>query len=156
MAKGAKGKYHEWLKPDGLLLLEGWARDGLTNEQIAAKIGINPDTLYDWKNRFPDISEALKRSREIVDREVENALLRSALGAHYTVKKPIKLKKTMRDGTKMIEEEHIEYVDEDVFIPPQNVAQIFWLKNRRPKDWRDRPLAIADDAERISIIDDFR
>ena len=152
----AKGKYHEWLEPDGLLLLQGWARDGLTYEQIAHNIGITPDTLYTWIARFPVIAEALKKTREMVDREVENALLNSALGAHYTVKKPIKLKKTMRDGTTMIEEEHIEYVEEDVFIPPQNVAQFFWLKNRKPKDWRDRPVALDAEAERISIIDDFR
>lgn len=152
----AKGKYHEWLEPDGLLLLQGWARDGLTDEQIAHNIGINTATLYEWKKRFTEIDNALKKTKEIVDREVEAALYNSAVGHHYTVKKPIKLKKTMRDGTKMIEEEHIEYVEEDVFIPPQNVAQFFWLKNRKPKDWRDKPLAIADDAERITIIDDFR
>lgn len=152
----AKGKYHEWLEPDGLLLLQGWARDGLTEKQISEKMGISYSTFNEWKARFPQIPEALKKTKEIVDREVEAALYNSAVGAHYTVKKPIKLKKTMRDGTKMIEEEHIEYVEEDVFIPPQNVAQFFWLKNRKPKDWRDKPLAIADDAERITIIDDFR
>ena len=152
----AKGKYHEWLEPDGLLLLQGWARDGLTDAQIAQKMGIAYQTLSIWKSRYHEIYEALKKTKEIVDREVEAALYNSAVGAHYTVKKPIKLKKTMRDGTKMIEEEHIEYVEEDVFIPPQNVAQFFWLKNRKPKDWRDKPLAIADDAERITIIDDFR
>ena len=152
----AKGKYHEWLEPDGLLLLQGWARDGLTEEQISKNIGIDPSTFRVWKNRFPAIQAAIKKSREIVDREVENALLKSALGAHYTVKKPIKLKKVMRDGTKMIEEEYIDYVEEDVFIPPQNVAQFFWLKNRKPKDWRDKPVALDAEAERISIIDDFR
>lgn len=59
----AKGKYQRWLEPDGLLLLEGWARDGLTDEQLAEKMGINPATLYDWKNKHPEISEALKRAR---------------------------------------------------------------------------------------------
>ena len=152
----AKGKYHEWLEPDGLLLLQGWARDGLTEKQISEKMGISYLTFNEWKARFPQIPEALKRTKEIVDREVEAALYNSAVGHHYTVKKPIKLKKTMRDGNKMIEEEHIEYVEEDVFIPPQNVAQFFWLKNRKPKEWRDRPIALDAEAERISIIDDFR
>ena len=45
----AKGKYEYWLSPEGLLKLEGWARDGLIDEQIAANAGINPATLYDWK-----------------------------------------------------------------------------------------------------------
>lgn len=62
----AKGKYERWLEPDGLILLEGWARDGLTDEQIATKIGINPATLYDWKNKFPKISEALKKVKKLL------------------------------------------------------------------------------------------
>lgn len=45
----AKGKYLEWLTKEGLLKIEGWARDGLTDEQIAEKIGIQRQTLYDWK-----------------------------------------------------------------------------------------------------------
>lgn len=48
----AKGKYQRWLEPDGLLLLEGWARDGLTDEQIAGNIGITATTLYEWKTDF--------------------------------------------------------------------------------------------------------
>ena len=79
----AKGKYQEWLTPDGITRLEAWARDGLTDEQLAAKIGITAATLYDWKNKYPEISEALKRGKEIVDRQVENALLKRALGYRY-------------------------------------------------------------------------
>ena len=80
----AKGKYQRWLEPDGLLLLEGWARDGLTDEQIAGNIGITATTLYEWKNRFPEISEALKKGKEVVDYQVENALLSSALDGNTT------------------------------------------------------------------------
>lgn len=69
----AKGKYQEWLTPDGITRLEAWARDGLTDEQLAAKIGITAATLYDWKNKYPEISEAPKRGKEVVDIEVENA-----------------------------------------------------------------------------------
>ena len=70
-----KGKYEYWITPEGLLKIEGWARDGLVDEQIAENIGIRAGTLYDWKNRFPDISEALKKGKEVVDRQVENALI---------------------------------------------------------------------------------
>ena len=76
----AKGKYQRWLEPDGLTLLEGWARDGLTDEQIAHNMGISTATLYDWKNKFQDISEALKKGKEVVDIQVKNALLKRALG----------------------------------------------------------------------------
>ena len=79
----AKGKYERWLEPDGLLRLEGWARDGLTDEQIAHNIGIAPKTLYEWKKRYGEICKALKKGKEVVDIQVENALLKRALGYEY-------------------------------------------------------------------------
>ena len=75
----ARGKYEYWLTEDGLLLLEGWARDGLTDEQLAEKMGIGARTLYDWKLKYPQISQALKKGKEVVDIQVENALLKRAL-----------------------------------------------------------------------------
>ena len=90
---GAKGKYQEWLEEDKLILLEGWKRDGLTDEQIAHNIGINTATLYDWKKKYTKISEALKKGREISDYIIENALFQRARGYTATVKKAIKVKK---------------------------------------------------------------
>ena len=81
--RGRRGKYEDWLTEDGLLKVQGWARDGLSNEQIAHNIGINKDTLYEWQKRFSDFSDALKKGKEVVDREVENALLKRALGYEY-------------------------------------------------------------------------
>ena len=80
----AKGKYTYWLTDEGLVKLEGWARDGLTDEQISQNCGITATTLYEWKNRFPEISEALKKGKEIVDYMVENALLKSAMEGNVT------------------------------------------------------------------------
>lgn len=77
-------KYTEWITEEGLIKIEGWARDGLTDEQIATNIGIKRPTLYDWKNKYSDISDALKRGKEVVDRQVENALFKSAVGYEYT------------------------------------------------------------------------
>lgn len=65
---------------EGLLQLEAWARNGLTDEQIAANMGIAPKTLYRWKERYPQIMQSLKRGKAIVDIQVENALLKRALG----------------------------------------------------------------------------
>lgn len=76
----AKGKYAYWLTDEGLTLLRQWARDGYTDDQIAGRIGINRGTLYDWKRRFPDFDNALKKGKEIIDGEVEEALIKSALG----------------------------------------------------------------------------
>lgn len=122
----AKGKYQEWLTPEGLLKIEGWARDGLTDEQIAEKIGINRDTLYRWKKEYPDISDALKKGKEVVDRQVENALLKRALGYQYTEKTVEKSNDGIKVKTTVKE------------VVPDTTAQIFWLKNRRPDLWRDK------------------
>jgi hypothetical protein len=56
-----------------------------------------------------------------------------------TVKKAIKVKtKKNKPGVGLIEEEHIEMVDEEQYIPPVPAAQFFWLKNRRPDKWREK------------------
>ena len=60
MNKIARGKYQEWLEQDNLLMIEGWARQGLTDEQIAKNMGIKKSTFYDWLKKYPDISESLK------------------------------------------------------------------------------------------------
>lgn len=122
------------------MLLEGWARDGLTDEQIAKNIGINPATLYKWIDKYSEIGKSIKKGKAPVDFEVENALLKSALGYYVTVKEPIKVKtEKLKNGVGKVIEEHIEIVEKEIYIPPQNTAQIFWLKNRRPDKWRDKP-----------------
>lgn len=130
----------EWLKEDNLKRLTGWARDGLTDKQIAEKkIGITEQTFCTWKKNHERIYLALKEGKQPVDTEVENALLKSALGHTTTVRKPIKLRTVKeKDGMKLTEE-HIEYVDEEIYTPPQVVAQIFWLKNRKKDYWKDKP-----------------
>ena len=102
MAKvGRKTKYDDFIDRKGLVLVEGWARDGLTDLQISKNIGVAMSTFCDWKNKHPEFSEALKRSKDVADYEVENALFKKAKLGDVT-------------------------------------AQIFWLKNRKPKQWRDK------------------
>ncbi|MGL4644670.1 MAG: transposase [Vagococcus fluvialis] len=158
---GARGKYQEWLTDEGLLKLEGWARDGLVNEDIAKMIGINPDTLYTWINKYPEISESLKRGKEVVDRQVENALLRRAIGYSYeeqeyatfpleddeyyeALETHIQNYKFMnpeatdidiqleRDNFPKVKKVLIKSKTKEVI--PDTTAQIFWLKNRKPDD----------------------
>ncbi len=125
----ATGKYQKWLEPDGLLLLEAWARDGLTDEQIADKCDVAVSTLYEWKKRYSEISEALKKGKEPVDIEVENALLKRALGYRYT-----ETTRELNPATQCLE------VTKEVTkeVTPDVTAQIFWLKNRKPEVWRDK------------------
>lgn len=118
-----KGKYHDWVTEEGLIKIEGWARDGLTNEQIASNIGINPDTLYEWMKKFTEVKGAIKQGKEVVDRQVESALLKRALGYSYD-------EITYESG------KEVKRVTKEVH--PDTTAQIFWLKNRKPKEWRDK------------------
>ena len=59
----AKGKYEYWITEEGLLKIEGWARDGLTDEQIAHNMGINIATLYAWKKKYSEIYKSLKKRK---------------------------------------------------------------------------------------------
>ena len=120
-------KVEEWLEKDKLILLEGWARDGLTEEQIAKNMGIGRTTLYEWKKKEPNIANTLKKGKEVIDFEVENALLKKALGYTVTLNK----QKVTKDGD-------VVDIQEDVHIAPDTTAQIFWLKNRKPDKWRDK------------------
>lgn len=115
-------------------MIEGWARDGLTDEQIAFNIGISRSTLSEWKKKYTDISDTLKRGKEVIDRQVENALLKRALGYKY--------KETTRELITDKETGHSELVVTKVVekeVVPDTTAQIFWLKNRKPSNWKDKP-----------------
>lgn len=138
---GRKGLYEDWLTDDGLLQIKGWARDGLTNEQIAHNIGITGRSFAEWVSRFPSISSALKKGKAPVDIEVENALLKRALG--YEVEETITEVEETPTGRADAEGRPLMRVKKHVrkvkrHIPPDVTAQIFWLKNRRPGKWRDK------------------
>ena len=123
----AKGKYQEWLKPEKLILIEGWARDGLTDEQIAKNIGISKQTFYDWKKKYADFSDSLKNGKEVIDIQVENSLLKRALGYEYE-----EVSEKFEGG--ILTERKITKKQ----VVPDTTAQIFWLKNRKPSVWRDK------------------
>lgn len=146
----AKGKYQEWLTDEGLLLLEGWARDGLTDEQIAAKIGIGYSTLQAWKVKYQDILDTLKRGKDVVDRQVENALLKRALGYKYDeITKEISIDPSTGEErlkvTKIVTKE----------VQPDTTAQIFWLKNRKPDEWRAKRDVEDGDKMELERLDDI-
>ena len=134
---GRRGKYLDWVTEEGLLKIQGWARDGLVDKQIAQNIGISEQTLNVWKKKYPAISESLKKGKEVVDRAVENALLKRALGYKYDeVTKEIVEKKNPETGEYEPTLVPVKVVTKEV--QPDTTAQIFWLKNRRPDLWRDR------------------
>lgn len=162
----ARGKYQEWLTDEGLIKIEGWARDGLTDEQISENMGIAPKTLYRWKDNYSQICQALKKGKEVVDHQVENALFKRAIGYEYT-ERTAKVVDRDRDVVESerrefenrykldhpeadLQEvkdaaikavptrERIVFLEVDKQVAPDTGAAAFWLKNRKPDVWRDK------------------
>lgn len=127
-----KGKYEKWLEPDGLIRIEGWKRDGLSDEQIAHNMDISYSTLRTWRDRYPAVSAALKKGKEVVVYEVENALHKRALGFE-TEEVTEEIRKDEKGKTV---ERHVKRVKKQ--IAPDTGAAIFLLKNLRPDKWRDK------------------
>lgn len=136
----ANGRAEEWQEEEKLLLLEGWARDGLTDEQIAENIGISVRTLYRWKLQYCQICHALKKGKDAADREIENALFKRAKGYDFT--------ETRVKYQNNIEVERTEIVKH---IPGDTTAQIFWLKNRKPEYWGNGGKFSEDVEEQIQF-----
>lgn len=139
----------EWLEEDNLMLLECWARDGYTFQDIANRIGITVRALSKWRDQFPEINEALKRGREIIDYKVENALLKAALG--YKTKESRVLIETDRKNGDLVREERETTIKE--VAPNVNACQV-WLYNRKPELWkknRDNTIELNEDDSSIQI-----
>lgn len=155
--------------------------DGLTDEQIAKNIGVTPSTLYEWKKKYSEFSEALKRGKEVVDRQVENALLKRALGYQYVERKsePVQmsneehhalqeaamkrfkldnpeatLEEIRAHGLSISKYKMVVVEEKTKEVIPDTTAQIFWLKNRKPEQWRDTPLQQLQ-AEKLKAETDF-
>ena len=127
-------KISDWETPESLELIKGWARDGVTDKDIAHNIGIAENTFCRWKKRSPAIVEALRESKPVADRKVESALFRSALGYSYT-----EVTRERDDTGAMVVTKEVTKE-----VKPNTTAQVFWLKNRLPEIWRDHPELTAD------------
>jgi transposase-like protein len=140
---GAKDKYITLKIADRLPEIEGWARDGLIDKEIAARIGVSQQTLWNWRNKYPELGEALKRGKEVIDAEVENSLLKRALGYTYDEVTEIE---SEQGFTRKVIRKH---------VAPDTTAQIFWLKNRKPAQWRDKQEIKHEGEMNITFVDDL-
>ena len=170
----AKGKYEKWLEKDNLTRLKAWARDGLTDEQIAQNMDVGVSTLYKWKNKYVEIREALKGSKEIVDAEIEESLI-STMKKHTLTTityKMVKKDKLVLQGERQefmnrYKLDHPEASKQDILIAtakavdvyeqipqiktvtevdPNVSSMIFWLKNRKPDVYRDQTFKKLNEA----------
>ena len=133
----AATKYETVVLPN-MTLIGKWARDGATDKEIAKRLGIGFSTFCLYKSKSLELLETLKRGKEIVDAEVENALLKRALGYEY---EEITQERKGDNGELVVTKKVKKQVVPDV------TAQIYWLKNRVPDKWRDDPAPSNGDGE---------
>ena len=112
------------------------ASEGYTLAEIADVLGVSDRTIYAWIKEIPKFSQTLKMGKHIADKRVEDSLYKRALGYEYTEVKT--------------EDVEINTANESIKLPAQKItrtkklivpdvtAQIFWLKNRKPDEWRDK------------------
>ena len=170
----AHAEYKKWLEPDNLTRLRSWARDGLTNEQIAKKIGVRRQTISEWSKKYPDIADALKKGKEVVDSEIEDSLI-SVMKKHTITttqykmvkKDDFNLKAERSKFANVYKLDHPNATKNEILIAtaenvevyekipisktvtevdPNTSAIIFWLKNRRPDVYRDQTFQKLNEA----------
>jgi transposase-like protein len=145
--QGGVGRMAYWSEPEQLLCIEGWARDGETIEDLARKVGVVERTFYDWLNKDEGLRKAVRVGRDAADRKAENALYKRALG--YEVEET---KQTVTVSPTGERSQKLEKISRH--IPGDVTAQIFWLKNRKPSEWRDRrDFDIQGEVGFVTIVD---
>jgi len=135
----AKAKYDKHTFPK---LAESYARDGLIEKDIAAKLGVSVATFENYKNKHVEFLESLKRGKAPIDFEVENALLKRALGYDYD------------EITEEFEGDSTEPTKRKVIrkhVAPDTTAQIFWLKNRKASHWRNNPIFEGEETKKLIL-----
>lgn len=138
-----KDKLEFWTKEENLQKIQDWVFAGLTNQQIAENLDIALSTFYEWCKKSTEFSNALKTTKDVADIQVENALYKKALGYTVRLAKTFKVKEEFfnENGKKIKTEEKLVTGYDEQHIPADTIAQIFWLKNRKPNDWREKVVA---------------
>ena len=102
------------------------AEKGCTDQEMATAIGVTEQTFNNWKKSQPEFFESLKEAKEIADKRVERSLYERAIGYTHPEEKIFN-----NNGAIIRANTHKHY-------PPDPTSMIFWLKNRKPKEWRDK------------------
>jgi len=113
---------------------------GATDDEIADFFDVHVATIHRWKHRHPMFCDALKVGKDSADDRVERSLYQRALGYSHPEDKVFST--GGKDGEPLI-------VPTVKHYPPDTTAAIFWLKNRRPDEWRDRQELAVSDAQPI-------
>lgn len=163
MGRKSADKLSAWLNEEGgfsddsLAKVSAWARNGLTDKDIATNMHISRSTLGVWKQRFPALAAALRSSKAEADAVVENALYKNATGYFYTEETVVMVRHVEygENGKRVSEDVTPQVVELRRFFTADTKAAFLWLKNRRPKHWRDkREYELETPQERIVVMDD--
>lgn len=117
--------------------IEQMARDGYRDEDICKKIGISRATFYSWVTKYEEFAEAVRKGKEVVDAEIENKLLDNARGyTHWEVTEELM---DVYDPVTGLKDKKLVTTKRVLkHIRPDTTSIIFWLKNRKPDQWRDK------------------
>lgn len=105
---------------------------GLTIAEIGKEMGVSRATVNRWISNYPDFKEAINAGRDASDSKVERSLYQRAVGYTYKERKII----NVLDSSGKPVPARIETVEKHV--PPDTTAQIYWLKNRKRDQWKDK------------------
>ncbi len=149
MGKQKDSKVDFWLTDDGLTLIRGWARNSFSKHELADKMGISDTCLNNWCEKYEEIRLAVETTRELVDFNVENALLKAALG-YKTKEIKVTVGKLVKNGVE------VEMLKETTTkeVPPNVNAAMFWLNNRKFDEWkrnRDKVVEVDPEDQQVTI-----
>lgn len=142
-----------WEQPTQLSILAEWASKGLNNTQIAINIGVRRETFSKWANDNEHISNALLRERESVTTEVENAVVKNAMGHKEQIEKAFKAKREWWEDGKRFTEEYIIQGTDEVYIPPNSQSQSLFMKAKRPEEYGDKITVDQSQESIVTVID---
>lgn len=116
---------------------------GATDVQLAGALGVTVATLTTWKKKYPTFLSSLKSGKDEADSRVVASLFQRATGCSH---KAVKILAVANGGNAGSTVEQVPYVER---YPPDATSMIFWLKNRRPAEWRDR-VDVTSDGEKLA------
>lgn len=113
-------------KPEFAAQAEKLCLLGATDNELGDFFGVRRETIWAWGQKYEEFSNALKAGKAAADERVAQSLYHRAVG--YTF-----------DGEKVFQfQGEIVRAKVREHVPPDTTAMIFWLKNRRPDEWRDK------------------
>lgn len=134
-------EYKLWLERFGLESVRKLAEEGFSDEEIAARSGLELSVYREWIKKNPDFAEAVDLGKSNSDFYVIKALYKKATGFNVGLKKTYKLKRVEYDpetGKKLREFEELATGVDETYVPGDLNAEKFWLKSRQPDRWSEQ------------------